>query len=511
MHTRSTFLPTRRALLQAGVGAGLLPLAGGIARAQPARADTITVGTSFDIVNFDPYFQTVNALLLLKTLNSWLLDYDENLHPVPAALSGFAVAPDNQSVTLTIRPDVVFHTGRTMTVDDVVYAIERASDPKRGFNLFAAASTLVDTVKAVDARQVVLKLKQRTATSLITDMLVSQPIIDMNRNSSEALGREPASAGPYRLVDWRQGESLTLQANEKWFAGQAKTRNVVFRFFTSPTAAVSALVSGALDVLAYPQPRDASRLTSDFDILSGYPGAATMLLRVSTKTPPFDNKTVRQAVQRAINRDRIVNEVLFKFGGPAYLPFGPASPVQAPDVKDRLSYNLAAAKALLQNVPTLSSGVAMVNASDAISLLVMQIIQADLASIGFSLTIDNRDPASFNTRLVAGEFGLALGQVGGGQLSAPRIVQNSLMRTSDNPLWPNGTPPARYSESLLALISATDPAVQARAYAQIREVLIDESWAIGLYDVPTLFAHKRGLKGLARDHQNALVLAGAAF
>jgi peptide/nickel transport system substrate-binding protein len=342
-------------------------------------------------------------------------------------------------------------------------------------------------------------------------MLVSQPIIDMNHNSSEALGREPASSGPYRLVDWRQGESLTLEAFPKWFQGQAKTKTVVFRFFTSPTAAVSAQISGALDVLAYPEPRDASRLTSDFDILSGYPGAATMLLRISTKSAPFDNKTVRQAVQRAINRDRIVNEVLFKFGGPAYLPFGPKSPVQAPDVKDRLSYNLVAAKALLQGVSTKGAGVAMVNASDAISLLVMQIIQADLASIGFTLTIDNRDPASFNTRLVAGDFGVALGQVGGGQLSVPRIVQNSLMRTANNPLWPNGVPPARYSEAMTTLISATDPAVQARAYTDIREVLIDESWAIGLYDVPTLWAYKRSLKGLARDHQNALVLAGAAF
>ena len=511
MQTRSATPATRRALLKAGVAVGVLPFAAAVSFAQPARPDTLTVGTAVDIVNFDPYALTLNSLILLKTLNAWLIDYDENLKPIPSALAGFDIAPGNASVTLTIRPDVVFHSGKTITVDDVVYAIERAADPKRGFNLFAAASTLIDTVKAAGNQQVVLKLKQPTATSLITDMLAHQPVLDMSRNSSEALSRESTGAGPYRLVDWRQGESLTLEAFPQWFGSRPKTKTVVFRFFTSPAAAVSALVSGAIDLLAYPQPRDASRVQAEFDILSGYPGAAVQLLRVSTKTPPFDNKIVRQALQRAINRERIVNEVLFKFGDAAYLPFGAKSPVQAPDVKQRLSYDLAAARALLQQVPSLASGVAMVSGADPTSLLVMQIIQSDLASIGFSLKIDQRDSASFNTRLVAGEFGLALGQVGGGQLSVPRIVQNSLMRTSNNPLWPDGVPPAKYSEAVTTLISATDPAVQARAFAQIREVLIDEAWAIGVYDVPTLFAFKRGLKGVARDHQNALVLTNAGF
>jgi len=83
---------------------------------------------------------------------------------------------------------------------------------------------------------------------------------------------------------------------------------------------------------------------------------------------------------------------------------------------------------MLRQVPTLSTGQAMVSGSDPTSLLVMQIIQSDLASIGFSLTIDQRDPASFNTRLVAGEF--ALPSPGRRrQMSVPRIVQNSLMRT----------------------------------------------------------------------------------
>lgn len=510
MTLSTIFSHTRRALLKAGAAGAIFALAGP-ALAEPAVPDTITVGTAVDIVNFDPYNQSVNALILLKSLNAWLIEYDEDLNPVPSALESFEIAPDNASVTLTIRPDVVFHTGKTMTVEDVVYGFERAMDPERGFNLVAAATTLIASVEATSDTQIVLTLKQPTATSLITDMLVHQPVIDMAQNSAEGLAGAPASAGPYRVVEWRQGESLTLEAFPEWFGGAPKTPNVVINFFTSPAAAVSALASGAIDVLAYPQARDAQRLQADFPIISGYPGAATMLLRVSTKTAPFDNKTVRQALQHAINRDRIVSEVLFEFGGAAYLPWGPNSPIQDAGVPERVGYDLEKAKALLAEVPDITSGVAMVSGADPTSLLVMQIIQSDLASIGFDLQIEQQDAATFNTRLVAGEFGIVLGQVGGGQLSIPRIVQNSLMRTANNPLWADGIPPAAYSEGITTLISATDPAVVAEAYAKLRDVLIDESWAIATYDVPTLWAHKPDLTGVARDHQNSLVLVNAGF
>jgi ABC-type transport system substrate-binding protein len=180
-------------------------------------------------------------------------------------------------------------------------------------------------------------------------------------------------------------------------------------------------------------------------------------------------------------------------------------------VQSLISYDLEAAKGLLAQASGISGGTAMVSGSDPTSLLVMQIIQSDLASIGFQLTIDQQDAATFNKRLVAGEFGVALGQVGGGQLSVPRIVQNSLMRVANNPLWKDGVPPAAYSEAINTLIGATDPAVQQAMYKQLRDVMIDESWALGTYEVPTLWAYKKDLQGIARDHQNSLVLANAGF
>lgn len=508
-------LPTSTSASRRGVLAGALGAAvvghGRRATAAPSNPGALTVGSALDIVNFDPYAQTVNSLLLLKTVNAWLIDYDERLRPVPSALQGFTIAPDRTAATLRIRSDVVFHTGKTMTVDDVVAAFERALDPKRGFNIYAATSSILSGVKAVGATEVALQFKQPTATSLITDLLAGQPVLDKDRNDSGFLTKEGASAGPYQVAEWRQGESLVLEAFPKWFGGTPRTKRVTFRFYTSPSAAVNALASGAIDVFAYPTPRDASRLRSGFDVVTGYPGAATMLLRVSTKTAPFDDRALRQALQRAINRERIVRDVLFGFGGAAFLPWGTNSPANELAVQKELAFDLDAARGLLAGYRGPKQGSAMVSGADPTSLLVTQIIQADLASIGFDLRIEQVDTATFASRLPAGEFGVALGQVGGGQLSVPRIVQNSLMRTTANPLWPGGNPPKAYAEGIDALVGAEDVGTRQAAIARVNRALVEEAWAIGVYDVPTLFAHKKDLRGLARDHQNALVLSAATF
>ena len=66
----------------AGAALPFMP-SGAMAAAGPAAGGSITVGSAVDIINFDPYAQTINSLILLKNLNAWLIDYDENLRPVP--------------------------------------------------------------------------------------------------------------------------------------------------------------------------------------------------------------------------------------------------------------------------------------------------------------------------------------------------------------------------------------------------------------------------------------------
>jgi peptide/nickel transport system substrate-binding protein len=481
----------------------------GTASASVEKKNVIIIGSAVDVLNFDPYSQTTNAIIVLRLLNAWLLNYDEDLKPQLDALKAYEISADRTKCLLTLRDDVTFVTGKKMTADDVVFAFTRAKDPKTGFNL-ASPSQIIASVTSPAANQVELTFTGPTSRTLIEDLLVGQPVLDKAGNTPEALATASASAGPYRVLDRKPGQSLTLEAVPNWYRGDVATKTIELRIFTDTKALTSGLESGALDLAVYVPPRDGQRLQSKFNFLDSYPGSATMLLRVSTKTAPFSNRTVRQALWHAIDRDRIVKDVLFGFGGAAALPWGPKSPAQDSSYNDRVDYNLDKAKAMLSGASQLT-GKAMVNGSDPVSISVMQIIQSDLKKIGFDLQIEQVDAAAFQTRLVAGDFGVVLGQMGGGQLSLPRITQNSLFRLSNNPLWPNGTPPKAYVDALTALTSDEDQTKRKAAFKQLNDVIVEEAWAIGTYFVPQLYMHKKELQNVKRDHQNALVLDRATF
>lgn len=471
--------------------------------------DKIIIGTATDVLNFDPYQQTTNALLVLKLFNAWLMTYDEDLQAQPDVAKSYELSADRRTCMIILREDVVFQSGQTMTAADVVSSFERARDKAEGGNL-TSPSAIISEVSSPEAGTVKLAFTEPIAKSLVEDLLVGQPVMEASGNNPTALASQPASAGPYQLVEWRPKQSIVLKAFDKWYGGTVPIQNVEIKIFTDAKAMSSALSSGSIDVAAFVPPRDAETVKEKFDYLDAYPGSATMLLRVSAKTAPFTDKPLRQALWHSVDRDRIVKEVLFGFGGPVALPFGPKSPAQTTAYDDRINYDLDKAKALLATVST-KSGKALVNGSDPVSVSVMQIIQSDLKKIGFDLQIEQVDAGAFQDRLVAGEFGVVLGQMGGGQLSIPRIAQNSLFRTANNPLWPDGNPPKAYVEAIDTLTTADDQATKEKAIKLLDETLVTEAWAIGAYAVPQLYMWNKSLGGVGRDHQNALLINEAKF
>lgn len=507
-----SFQVTRRQALSMGAVGGLAfataPLLAACSSGPSSSGSTsIKVGSPIDIVNYDPYNQSVSSLIILRNLNCWLLNYDENLRPQPDALQSYTIAPDRASVSLKIRTDVKFVTGKKMTVDDVVAAFARARDPKLGLNL-ASPSKIIADVKATTAEDVVVTFAGPTATTLITDLLVGQPVVDASKNDAASLAKAPAGAAPFIVSDRSQGSSLTLVANPDWYGGKLHIDKVTIQVFPTPQAQQSALQSGAIDIAAYLSPSVATAVdTNTFDVLQGFPGAAIQLVRVSTLSAPFDNKLVRQAIMHSINRERIVKEALNGFGGAALLPWGAKSPAYSKDAAAATAYDLDKAKSLLASAGTTGGGTALVSGSDTVGQNALQIIQNDLKSIGFDLQIEKVDQAAFDARLPTGKFGIALGQMGGGQLSPARVVQNSLLRTSNNPLWPDGNPPQDYVDGMNILSTQDDSPTRSAAYTKVNSALVEGAWANAAYYTPTIFASTKKLHGVARDHQNALVLA----
>lgn len=515
-------LSRRSMLTQALVGGGALLAGPGLLAAcggspsstgsstagKLAKNQNISVGVVGDIVSYDPMYDGSPDFILLDNLNTFLIDYTTNLAPMPAALTSFEINSASDQVTLHLRPNLQLQTGRTWKASDVVQAFARAANPATGQQLNGPMA-IVKSYKATDSQTVVMTFNNPVPHLLITDLLESFPVLDADHSSASYLATKPASGGPFQLVSREPGNSVTISKwPSYWAADQVFLDQVTFRIFGDNNSLVSALQSGAVDAIYNMPASFAAQLKSDFNIVQGVPGALVQVLRINLNTPPWDNIKLRQAVARAIDRERIVQEVYHGYSVPLYLPWGPNSPATDPSYAQTNSYDLAVAKQLWKEAGSPSGAVALADSSDSDSLLTLEIIQQSLKQIGFNLQITTEDLATFDADLLAGNFGILLGGIGNSSKSPSRIDTNSIFRVVDNPVLKNNVP-QNYINAINAAQTAVSPTAVKAAYAQLNQVISEEAFGIPICVIPYLTGTTKSLTGVSTTVDDWLVLQGA--
>jgi peptide/nickel transport system substrate-binding protein len=492
---RRTFL--RTGLLAAGAlaGAPLLSACGsGSSASGGAATGKLTLGTT-KIMQFDPYL--TNTDIHIHAFYTYLVDYpsDGTYKPIPAGAEKWEFAQDQGSVTITLR-EATFHSGAPVTAEDVVAGVTRAQDPDAAFTL-AQPTAFIASATAVDTRTVRLDFKQPAPEPLVLDWMFAFPLIPAASNTPAKLEREPAGSGPFLLEDFRRDQRLVLKKNPDFYdAGKPVLDEVEYRFFTDEDALVAALESGSVDGAAYIGFRHADRLRDRFTLVEG--GGRMSIFFMNATIPPFDNKLLRQAIARAIDRDRILKQVNFGIGEPVYTAFMPSSPAFDPAYLDSHGFDLDAAAALLEESGGARKAVAGV-ASGTPDVSTLEIIQADLKKIGFELEIAPQEEAAYLDALFASKLQCTAAAQPNNMQSPSLIARGRQMLTTDaNTTFRDKVPPA-YVDAVAAAGSAITPEDQKSAYAALNEVLADESWAVGISTRPSLFALDKRVTGLVTD------------
>jgi peptide/nickel transport system substrate-binding protein len=500
---------SRRALLGGGLalaGAGVLAGAPRAARAAK-RGGTLTVGLPQDVVSFDPHNLLFQGWPVHQSFYDTLIRYDQSLKPLPGLAERWAIAPDGQSVTLTLRRGARFHSGREVTGADVVKNFEKAADPARGFNMLPAVAN-VEGVTAPDPGTVLIRFKK--VSPEITDLLQAMSIIDPG--GMETLKNRAAGSGPFKFVEWAPGDRIVADRNpDYWGKPLPHVDRLVYKIFGDSDAMVAALQSGIIDLCTSLPPKDVARLSRDFQIVRGTPGTLTYELRINPSRPPFDRKEVRQAMQFAVDRKGIVDRVLFGVSEPTVLPFSPASPAYDRSVLARYPFDLARAKELMGRAGGAPlKAEAMVVSSYPELVGIAQVLKADLAKIGFELTINVQDPAQGSRRLLAGDFQLTPSFSGNTAKYPTRVALNSIYRGAKNPVWGDSVPKA-YVDALTEANSTIDPGRQKAAFARLNAALLDESWVVSVAYRQSVFGLAKHVQGLAYTVDDMLVLEGVSL
>lgn len=419
-------LSRRDLLAKAGVvGAGAIAagsLAGG-ASAAPKRSvatpirkgGTLTFGLESDPVAVAPFGMAPGAAHWGKehTYDS-LAEFDKGLNIRPALATSWKFE-SKTSMIFNLRKGVRFHNGKELTAADVVYSVRLMKDPPPPGSLTVAANVPATILSAEAVSKYVVRLRLSAPDARIAGFFAWQrygPIVPEGLYDQINVSRQAIGTGPFRLVNFTPLDRVELVRNQRfWKPGLPYMDGITMKVMTDEQARVAALRAGAIDgaTLSVDVARSL-RNESKLQVLSNL-NAAFRELQMTLKpgkNEPWADKRVRQAVNFAINRQQIIQNV---YSGEAaytsYVPpgYGPWPLTEAQLKTKYAKFDLPAAKKLMADAGMskgFSVDMTIVNLQDYPSVAALLVQQ--MKQINIDVNIKGTEIGTFASIYNAGTY-----------------------------------------------------------------------------------------------------------
>jgi peptide/nickel transport system substrate-binding protein len=284
-----------------------------------------------------------------------LVELDDHFVPQPYLATSWEVSPDGLSYTFHLRANARFHDGTPITSEDVAFSVDtvRANHPF-GRSMFGPVER-VETPDPLTARFI---LKQRHPALLASVTALLLPILPKHVYSVGPIRTNPANtmaigSGPYKVVEFKAGQSITLEKNKDFFLpDRPRTDRIVFRFFDDMQASRLAIENGETDAIlqtgfGY---TDFARLKSNPKLnvfTNAYAGLGIVdYIEFNLRRRPFNDVRVRRALAHAVDRKFLVEKFQAGVTKPLEGPLPPDSLFASTDLV-HYDYDLEAAKNLL--------------------------------------------------------------------------------------------------------------------------------------------------------------------
>jgi len=466
----------------------------------PAEAQTppgvLVVGQIAEPKSLDPAAVTaVNDFRILMNVYDGLVRYkDGTLEVEPALAESWTISDDGTVYTFNLRDGVTFHDGTPFNAEAVKYNFDRMLDenhPEHDTGPFPLAFffSAVEEVEVVDDLTVKFQLNAPYAPFLSnlaypTGLIVSPTAVAEN---GADFGRSPVGTGPFKFAEWESNAKVVVVRNDDYWEDPAKLEAVVFRPITDANTRVAELMAGGIDLMVEVPPDSLTQLSGDANF-SVYEQAGPHLwfLILNLKEGPFQDKKVRQAINYAIDKKALVENVL---QGTAEIASGPTPPAFAWAYNEQLQpypHDVEKAKQLIKEAGAEGAEVTFYVTEGGSGMLdpvpMGAAIQADLAQVGLTVAIETYEWNTFLGKVNPGLEGKADMAEMAWMTNDPDTLPYLALRTD---AWPDkgGFNSGYYSNPevdklLEAARSSTDQAERAKLYREMQEIVYDDApWA----------------------------------
>ncbi len=266
----------------------------------------LVYGMTQDLVSLDPHQSTdAGTRSVVFNIYEGLVKPMPNGDLEPAVAQDYEISKDALTYTFILRSGITFHNGKTVTVEDVEYSINRYAETQGESSAFSMA---VKSVVCPDDKTIVVTLNAPDSEFIYQMTLAIIPC-DFEADKDHPF----PGTGPFQYVSYTPGEKLVLSKNENyWKEGLPYLDEVTFKFISDINTAVLELKAGTIDVLNYLTAANVSDLKNNSDTIRIVEGNMHLVhaMFLNNAYGPLQDERVRQAICYAINKDEI-NQFLF--------------------------------------------------------------------------------------------------------------------------------------------------------------------------------------------------------
>ena len=456
----------------------------GLCLCGPASADkgTLVVGEMWDPSSIDPA-KDGTTLTEKAIITETLVASAPDFSLIPSlAVEWKSIDPNTWEFTL--RDGVLFHDGSPLTANAVKFSLDRATeiDPNL-MKMINYASTEVVDDKTV-------RIRTNEPNPVLPAFMHYPNTAIISSSSVDAAGAvtRPIGTGPMIFKDFNeQTKTLTMTANAAYWGGKPGFDTLIIRGIPDPNTRALAIENGEVDFTAdipYSE-TDAMNVKEGINV-EKYDTPRLYRLDLNQKQPALQDKAVRQAIAYGINRDDIVENVLYDVGSSAIGPFLPSMKWANKNLKG-YTYDPAKSASLLEEAGWVDSDGDGIREKDGkkleFNLLtyttrpglppMSEAIAAQMKDIGIKINARAMEYGSMKEKIDAGEWDLYIVANNMAMVPDPAYVLKTWYTTDGS------SNTGKYSNpSLDAKITAAeqimDEGARYAAFSEIQEIVMDE-------------------------------------
>ncbi len=480
------------------------------------------------------------AAVFLANCFEGLVTYDATGTVVGGNAESWDISDDGTVYTFHLRDGLKWSDGSDLTANDYVYAMQRVLDPatagqyvdiitayiKNAEEYYAGEATAEDLgIKAVDDQTLEITLIQ--PTSFFIDLLtmwvfdpVQQATIEANGDQWTASADTYICNGPFKITEMNMGESMVLEKNENyWDAENVTLEKLTLRYILDSSTALTAYESGEVDGIRNIPSADYARLKAEGAGVQTVPSYGTVWYNINCSKEPYNDPLVRKALNLAIDREAIINNVVQVEATPAYNFLAPGYSVNGKDITEGRSdrglsptADAEAAKAALaeagypdgEGFPTIQLSY---YSDDTVKKVVEAMAEMLQNNLGVTVEVTSNDWAIFYENVQNGEYDVAA--MGWSADYTHPMSFLPLLVTDDannNSFYSN----PEYDALVEQIKAETDPEAAAALILQAEDIVMDEYPYINLYYKSNDFLMKDYVQGVYMLSNGNLYFKNAA-